>query len=106
MPAKLVTEAKRFFEIDSRAFLPLSEGGAAQCLDRRLHRECSWLHRNDGKTRSGAGDRGSERDRRGVKSGGDRQIEKFAAAQPPHPSHIGDDTSEHAGKLRVYSASY
>ncbi len=98
MPAELVAEPERSFEIDRRALLPFAEGGAGQSLDRRLHRECSGFDRDDGKARSRAGDRGAERDRRGVKSRGDRQIEKFAAAQPPHPAHIGDDPGEHGGK--------
>ena len=77
-----------------------------QSLDRRLHRECSGFDCNHRQARSRAGDRGPERDRRGVKGRSDRQIEKFAAAQPPHPSHIGDDPGKHADKLRVYPAIY
>jgi hypothetical protein len=106
MPAKLVAKPERFFEIDRSTLFPFPEGGAGQRFDRHLHRKGSGLHRNDGEARPGASDRGADRDRYGVESRGDSQLQKLAAQQPPHPSDIGDDSSKHAGKLWVCPTIY
>ena len=99
MPAQLVAELQRPFEIDRGALMPVADRRACQGFVRGLDREPAGLDRDDGQARSRTGDRGADRDRGGVPGGGDREVENGAAPQPPDTAEIGDDAGEHRAKL-------
>ena len=100
MPAELVADAERAFEIDRGSLMPAAERRAGERFGRGLDRERALPDGNDRQARSGAGDRGAERDSRGVP--GRRDLEPGVAA--PFDGVDAPDIGDYSGEQRCQTS--
>ena len=99
MPAQLVADLQRAFQIDAAADAPVAEVGLRQRLGRGLTANQSGAELDRGEAAAGAGDRGAERDRSPRSSPARRCSAcrvRRRAADFAHGADIGDDAGEHS----------
>src|SRR5690606_22910074 len=104
MPAKLVAQLERAFEVERAALIPVTLRGARERLRGDVDGEPARPLVDHCQAHARAGDRCAEIDRVGVVSGRDPRAQVAPPLDGLDPPYIGDDSSEHSGPIPLVRA--